>query len=205
VAEACGLVIIKQFEYRNTTDEEWSNKYWLTGTPPQSPAGWKTLADQLIDMEHLLYTPATQVVRAYGYDDNAEHAASVWGHDYLAEGEAVAGTLADAGSARFAGDQAGFCWWQTSRRTSRGKWIYLRKYFHDGLTFVSDSDAVSGMTGSQYIGFAAKLFDGSWAGARVIRSQSQDELLQASGASSWVTTRTLKRRAKRPLVLPPGP
>ncbi|HEX6827324.1 MAG TPA: hypothetical protein VF077_13480, partial [Nitrospiraceae bacterium] len=104
MAEVTSLVVVKEFTYRDDTAEEWSNRYFLTGTPPQSSNGWKTLADGFIDVERACYAPSSKVVRAYGYDDNALDAHSVWGWDYDGAGTSLPGLLVSgAGEHPYAG------------------------------------------------------------------------------------------------------
>jgi hypothetical protein len=198
---ATGLILIKKFNYRDDAEEEWSNRYWLTGVVPSSDAAWKTLADTLIGQEKNCYTPGTSVVRAYGYNNSDEHSPTVWVHDYEELGGAVAGTLLPpANGTLMAGDQAGMLSWRTARRNQRGKWVYLRKFMHDGYAFTPDSDTVEPTTLAAYGAFVLKLMDGTMPDGRILRSPLQDETLTSGEASPWVTTRTLKRRGKRPAV-----
>lgn len=197
MAEAVGITLIKRFNYRGDPTEEWSNKYWLTGTLPADDVAWKAMADGLIANEKLCYSSGSQVVRAYGYADNSPTADSVWQHDYLLAGTAVPGVLAAGTGILMAGDQAGTLWWKTTRKTTRGKWIYLRKYFHDGFISATDTDSLSANTLAAYNGFADFLKDDVLFG-RHIRSAAQVETIQLEGVSPWVTTRTLKRRGRRP-------
>lgn len=197
MAEATGLTVTKSMAYRGVP-ETWSNKYWLTGLPPQSVSGWNTLWSQLTIEESKLYGAAVTIVEGYGYADNAEGAHAVWSTDQFVGWVPVPGTLTVAAGNRMAGDQAGMVEWRTSRKNTRGKWIYLRKYFHGGEVDAADADRVSLPQLTAYDGFATKLFDGSWTGGRRIRSQKQDETLLAPFPSPLVTTRTLKRRGKRP-------
>jgi hypothetical protein len=202
---ATGLILIKEFQYRDA-DEEWSNKYWLTGAVPASDATWKALADTLITHETALYTSGTSVVRAYGYSNSDEHSPTVWVHDYKTLGTAVAGTqVPPANGALMAGDQAGMCSWRTARRNARGKWIYLRKFFHDAYVFTQDTDTIEPTSLARYAAFTLTMMNGTLPDGRVIRSPLQDETLTVGEASPWVTTRTLKRRGKRPPVAVPGP
>jgi len=202
---ATGLIIIKDMPYRSEANEEWSNRYWLTGVPPTQDSAWKTLADALIVKETSCYRPAVRVVRAYGYNNSDDHSPTVWVYDYAALGQDVSGTLTGDGvDDTMAGDQAGMISWRTSRRNLRGKWIYLRKFFHGGFMDTTTNDGISGATLAQYSAFALGMSDASLPDGRIIRSATQDETITLPEASAWVTTRTLKRRGKRPaLVTPP--
>jgi len=198
MAAATGLVITKRFTYRGDATEEWSNKYWLTGDPPSSSAGWKTLFDQLVNIEKACYTSASSVVGGIGYADNTPGAHAVWTVDLDVNGPVVPGTLTPVAGMSFAGDQAGMLEWRTERKNSRGKWIYLRKYFHGGMNDSTNPDLINTGTHDAYTTLGAALFSGTWPGARKVRSQKQDEVLTATVGSWNVTTRSLKRRGKRP-------
>jgi hypothetical protein len=196
MATATGLVIRKKFLYRNN-EEEWSNKYWLTGAPPTTSAEWRTLFDQLVLLETRIYRPATQVVGGIGYKDNDPHAFADWVLDLELEGTPVPGTLVVAAGNEMAGDQASMLEWRTERKNTRGKWIYLRKYFHDGGKQAAAPDYIETALSGVLDQLGTDLMMGTWAGGRKIRSQKQDEIIQASISSPYVTTRTLKRRAKK--------
>lgn len=198
MATATGLTMIKEFEYRDDTNERWSNKYWFTGTVPANDTEWRALFDQLAVQEKTLYAPTTTIVGGYGYNDTAADANSVWTVDLEILGETVPGTLLNTQGNPCAGDQAGLIQWRTSRKSSRGKWIYLRKFMHGGFVNSTDPDRISPAAITAYTAFATLLGGGSFAGGRVIRSAAQDEALIGQVISPWVTTRTLKRRGKRP-------
>jgi len=204
MAAATGLVLTKRFTYRGDATEEWSNKYWLTGTPPSSPGAWFSLYDEIAALERHCYTPASVIVSAVGYNDNDEHAHAVWTRDNDVEGTPVAGDLVAVPGQIFAGDQAGMISWKTERKNSRGKWIYLRKYMHGGNQDQTDPDLIASSTHAAYQTFADALFNGNLTGGRRIRSQLQDEYLQIADASWFITTRSLKRRGKRPKAATPS-
>jgi hypothetical protein len=48
------------------------------------------------------------------------------------------------------------------------------------------------------LALGAKLQDGSFTEARTITAQAHDDTIVSHAASSYITTRTLKRRGKRP-------
>lgn len=198
MAAATGLTIVKEMTYRDNTNEQWSNRYWLTGVPPASSAAWRTLFDQLVAAERTCYTQNSKVVGGYGYDDNTPGAHAVWGVDLEALGQTQPGSLLIVPGMNMAGDQAGMIEWRTERKSTRGKWIYLRKYFHGGNNHATIADNIDDGTNSAYQTFATALFTGTGATGRKVRSQKQDEVLTFAFASPYVTTRTLKRRGKRP-------
>lgn len=202
MAALTGLTTIKKFTYRGDPTEEWSNTYHFDVPPPSTDANWKILADALIAAEVLCIAPSTSVVRAYGYNTDDAKPVSVWSYDYAAAGSAVPGgiTPVPSGSVKMAGDQAGMFWMKSSRRNSRGKYIYLRKYFHDGYLDVTNVDKLHANQLGYYNTFADKLANGTIAVLGHWRSRTHAETALDSNGSQWVTTRTLHRRGKRPLV-----
>lgn len=198
---ATALTIIKRGYYRGDPTEEWSNKYRLTGTDPADDAAWRTLFDAFVAQEKTLYTAATNVVRGYGYTDDADNADSVWGVDLtLAPNTIVPGTFSAASSRPLPGDAAVWIRWATNRK-SRGKTIYLRKYFHDVLIPSTGSNATADNVLPAWTtaagAFGTLIGTGAGISGRKIRDKGGGTIL-SSQSSSYFTTRTLKRRGKRP-------
>jgi hypothetical protein len=185
--------------YRGTTDEEFSNRYYLRGAPPADDAAWLTLVTDLANLEAICFSPPVKTVRAYGYNDDAANAQSVFSHDWLATGDWPNGSLTDSGPL-MAGDQAGLIEWKTNRKNSRGKFIYLRKYFHHGHVDATNTDNLGTQTALNYRQFAHELDPAGTAFHGGIRSRTHADPLLFIGEYSYVTTRTLKRRGKRPLA-----
>lgn len=199
MAAATGLVITKKMVYRDEQAEAWSNKYWLSGPVPSGPTAWRSLLDAMVLHEKTCYTPQVHVISAYGYADDTPGAISVWSVDLEAEGATVPGTLTAAQGIQYAGDQAGMIEWRTERKNTRGKWIYLRKYFHGGITHYTAPDEIAPETLAAYEAWAQMLVSVSpQLEDRYLRSQKQLEQFTETIASKWITTRTLKRRGKRP-------
>jgi hypothetical protein len=193
-----GLTVVKQFTYRGDGTEEWSNKYFLTGPPPDDEISWQQAFDDLCSHELHLYTPSSAIMAGYGYNDNDEHAHAVWSVDYRGTA-GVPGDLTLTGAEhKVAGDQAAMIEWRTSRKNSRGKWVYLRKYIHDvsANTALPDETSVSFRQVAET--YATRMMDGSLLGGRRLRSRTHDEVLTAAIVPDFITTRTLKRRGKRP-------
>lgn len=197
MATVPSITLIKKFTYRADSNEEWSNKYYLTGGIPADSTAWKALADALIAQEKTLYTSGTVVVRAYGYNDDTVSPNSVWSFDYAGAGATVPGTHTRGGVAP-AGDQAAVVWWKTDRLNSKGKPIYLRKYVHDPDIVTGGGDGLVTGYKTACTNFATKLKDGTFLDARTLRSRTHADNIIASGVDQYVTTRTLKRRGKRP-------
>jgi hypothetical protein len=197
MADVVGITLVKRFPYRGDASEEFSNTYHLTGSIPADSAAWKTLADALIAEEKKVYESDVTVIQAYGYDSDADDATAVWSYDYLGAGASVPGTGSFTG-VRCPGDAAAWVRWKTSRLNTKGKPIYLRKYFHCVEYLSGSPDTLVTGQKTALEAFGTKLMDGTFTSARKIRSQHHDETIVASGASTYITTRTLKRRGKRP-------
>jgi hypothetical protein len=194
------LTIVKSFNYRGAA-EEWSNTYFMDGDLPSSPASWKTLADAVIAEEVPCYTSRTEVVRAIGHQKG--QSVAVWAYDYLAASAAVPGTMTPtSGSRAQAGDAAGWLRWSTDQLTSKGKPIYLRTYFHDvyAITTGSDIDLLDTVAVAAYEEYGADwvagFVDGD--GTTHHRGGPHGVIGLVPLASTYITTRTLERRGKRP-------
>ena len=201
MATQVGLTVVKRFNYRGDANEEFSNTYHLTGSVPADAAAWRTLFDALVTQEKTVYSSAVHVIRGYGYDSDADDAHAVWSVDLtVSPNTPVAGTLSVAGGLGPApGDAAVWVRWKTSRLNSKGKAIYLRKYFHDAQQIGTPTpDTVLASQVTALNAFGTKLFDGSFTEARTITARGHVDTILARGSSSYITTRTLKRRGKRP-------
>jgi hypothetical protein len=198
VADVTGMTVIKQFNYRDDPNEEWSNKYYFSGASPSSSGAWRALFDALAAEERKLYGPGNHIVRGYAYNDDAENADSVWSVDLTVPPETeIAGTLDNALTVAAPGDAAVWCRWTTARM-ARGKHIYLRKYFHGAERQQSAAaDVVATVQRDALTAFATKMTDGTFIDGRVIRSRANAESLLGIGVSQYITTRTLKRRRKK--------
>lgn len=201
-----GLTIIKRFTYRGDTTEEFSNTYWLSGSTPASDAGWRTVFDEVVAVEKQVYPATVSVIRGYGYDGFTVDADgkvnpndSVFSVDLTASPNTpVAGTLTISGGIQAPGDSAVWVRWKTSRRSS-GKPIYLRKYFHPAMLGAAAKDDLAGQqtTALNALGTALQT-TGLTNGGTIINPKHPTDTILGHGASVFATTRTLKRRGKRP-------
>lgn len=209
MAAKTGLTVIKRFTYRGDATEEWSNTYWFSGSVPADDAAWLTLFTALATQEKTLYTSGTSIVRAYGYNDDTGHygepprpnpAPAVWVRDLtIAPNTPIPGTYTSSGGVAFPGDAAAWVRWKTSRLSEKGKAIYLRKYYHDvEHNYTVGPDSLKPAQVSAYAAFGTKLRDGSFADSRTLTAAGHSDTLVGSGVAPYVTTRTLKRRGKRP-------
>ena len=194
------LTIVKSFPYRGAP-EEWSNTFFMDGDLPASPASWKTLADAVIAEEKLCYTSATEVVRAIGHQ--AGDSVAVWSYDYDAHSDTVPGTFSPGVDDNpCPGDCA--CWvrWSTDALTSMGKPIYLRSYFHGvyQTTTGGDVDIASPTQMAALLEYGQDWIAGFTDGDSVVhkRAGPHGVIGLVALASTFVTTRTLERRGRRP-------
>lgn len=197
---AGALVIIKRFTYRGDATEEYSNKYFYLGSDPADATAWRAFFDAVVLQEKTLYPAAVSVVGGYGYDSDSEDATAVWTVDLtVSPNVVVPGTLSTGAGVYSAGDDAVWIRWGTSRFNSKGKRIYLRKFFHPAASAAATGgDAVHGTWKTAANAYAAKWHSGTDFGNRTISAQGHDDTIVGHGVSDYITTRTLKRRGKRP-------
>lgn len=197
MASVCGLTLVKAFDYRGDPNEEFSNTYHFKGAVPSDDTGWMTLMGQAAAAEGHVLPAAVHYTRAYGYDSDDPAAHHVFSYTWpttSTTGDYPRDTLQEL---PIAGDQAAMVWWKTARLNSRGKPIYLRKYLHGGFIPNTGGDQLSTPYHTA-LGIFVGLTTGMNAVHGGLRSRTHDETIVESAASQWVTTRTLKRRGKRP-------
>lgn len=189
------ITIVKQFTYRDLP-EEWSNSYDLAGSPPADEAGWRALAVAIHNSERTCYRGNNQLVAAYGYVDGQAH--SVAQIDFRAGANALqAGTLVGSSyDLAWAGDQAGWLRGHVGT-SSTGKKVYVRKYFHGGQSSVGDPDELTQQARDAYMAHGQVMKSGSLPGG-LTWCAPDGGAIGLTATSRYVTTRTLKRRGKRP-------
>lgn len=192
-----GVITIKSFSYRGAK-EEWSNGYHFVGSHPSDDAGWISLVTSLVGLEATALDSDVQLLRAYCYDDFSP------GHDSVLTvtdadfGSTYGALSAVSGSARAPGDSAAWIRWKTARFNTNGKPIYLRKYYH-GILITDDGHNADHIEAAQAtaLGTLATNLNGTsgdWPGI----AGPDGVAPGASMVSPFVTTRTLRRRGKRP-------
>jgi hypothetical protein len=206
-AASYGITIVKTFTYRGQA-EEWSNTYWLEGTPPATQAEALAMARDLAEHEQPLYLGTVTVVRAYVYAGTELHRPADFVIDPLqhADNTAIVGTAVTGTGTYPAGDQAAWIRWKTSLRTEKGKPVYLRKYFH-GVPTDEDSPATSDNVSPSWAAaataFGNSLAAGPVGGGKIADRFRDGDPLLSNSHSTFMTVRTLKRRGKRPLAPAP--
>lgn len=189
------ITVLKSFSYRGSA-EEYSNTYHFSGTTPANDAAWKTLFDALVALERPVLNAAHAWVGGYGYNAGSEHAN--WSYDYAANAVTrPVGTMANGTQVPAPGDAAIWVRWRTADLSSTGKPVYLRKYFHGALRDPGDADVIGPAQKTALGTFGAAMIAGTLPGSVKVCGP-QGSVASAPLACSYLTTRTLKRRGKRP-------
>jgi hypothetical protein len=189
------IITVKSFTYRGQA-EEFSNAYHFNETPPANPAAWRTLIDAFVAAEKLIFGPDVTFPRAYGYADSAADATVLV--DYLALSITNQGAMSATGKVAAPGDAAFTVRWATSKKSTKGKNVYLRKYFHNAFiaNALVNNDTLDATQKTAAQTFADKLKNGTITGFTLCGADGTMSGIAA--VNPWVTTRTLKRRGKRP-------
>lgn len=194
MADVASITLVQAFTYRDAY-EEWSNRYHVNGDGPSDDAGWQALGEAIYTALKPCLPPAVSLVRAYGYlSDTTDSVSTIdWAASPLSP---IAGT--QTSSTRIAaGDSAMTCRWPTGRRNSKGHPIYLRKYFHGVAYDGDDQDKVDSGVETALQTFATAML--AELGSTGLFMAGPDGVVPTgASASPWVTTRTLKRRGRRP-------
>lgn len=195
------VTMVHKFTYRGAV-EEFSNTYHFSGTVPTSDANWLALIVAIWTKEKAAMGAEVFMSRAYGYEageDNSVYQADTTTSGFPGAGDG--GQISASGNLKVPGDVAATVRWYTGEHSSRGKKVYCRKYFHGvyGSTTTPDNVATAQLTALNT--YAAGMIDGTLPGG-VKYCGPQGAVLSAPAASVYLTTRTLKRRGKRPPTSP---
>lgn len=186
----------KSFTYRGVA-ERWSNKYHLTGASPGSNAEWDAILAALTTAEKAVYLSTCSIVFASCY--TSDTGAAVYTKDYTLS-TPIAGTLTGSG-VQMAGDQSAWVRWWAGQYNSRGKAIYLRKYFHAGNIASGGGDSLLTAYRTTLTTFANLMISGltvtGYSGRSI--ADKNGNAAVSMNVPTYVTTRTLKRRSNSPL------
>jgi hypothetical protein len=151
----------------------------------------------LTTAEKPLYPSTTTIVYASCYISDT--GAAVYTKDYTLT-TPIPGTYPGTGAA-MAGDQAAWVRWWAGQTNTRGKLIYLRKYFHGGSVGTSGGDSLHPTYKTALTTFGALMVSGLTITGYSGRSMADKagHAAQNSVVPTYVTTRTLKRRSNSPL------
>lgn len=162
---APGVVLYKTFSYRGEA-EEWGNTYHFVGSAPTDPAGWRSLVDALVALEKTVLANLVTIERAICYENTDD--SSVYSYDLSAFAGTVAGTYnpTTMSSTVQEGGTSYMARWDTGRRSSKGKPIYLRKYWHPAMSPTGSPDQVDPDLVTATSAFAANVLSssGDWPG-----------------------------------------
>ena len=191
------ITIVKTFTYRDAP-EEYSNTYHFRDSWPDSDTKWKTLADAVIAAEKLVHLPDSVIVRAIGHIGGDKVAK--FDYDYLSHGTQVVGTFSGGGGPT-SGDVAGWVRWPTTAKTSNGKPIYLRSYFHNctplGFT-ATTKDELHGLWATALTTYGNAWVTGFSDGTATYHRCGPNGATGGTAVcGTYLTTRTLERRGKR--------
>lgn len=190
---AAGITVVQTFTYRGAP-EEWSNKFHFQGDAPSTPADWRSLADDFIALWKTVLTDTTSVIRVLCYEDTDD--AAVYTYTLASFAGNVAGTIVTGSNADLveSGDVAALIRWNTGKVSTKGKPIYLFKYIHGAMHASGATDswrdtAVAGTFATNVIASS-----GDWPGM----ADKAGDAPVGHLAETYLTTRTLKRRGRRP-------
>jgi len=197
------FISIKEFTYRGS-DEEWSNTYVFDGTAPVGFAAWEAFADDWATDEASILPATVDIVKFYGYADADPDSSPAYVHDWRVPPSGPrAGTFSMTGRLALPGDSAAWIRWSTGRLSLKGKKVFLRKYYHPAIVTSGESvDEVAAGWITAAEAFAQDLIDGTGAAGVTLADPHDGETPVEMGVAPFVTTRTLKRRGKRPLASP---
>jgi hypothetical protein len=191
-------ITVKHFTYRGNT-EEYSNVYHLSGTQPADSAAWDAVLNSLRNAEVPLLPNTVTWTDGYGYNPGHWESKPQTVDRHLVWTTSNVGTLTITGGTPCPGDDAVWVRWDTGDRNTRGKPIYLRKYFHPAIgTTATSLDNVLAAQSAALTTYGAKFTDGTSIGGGLKICRPNGHLGGAVVAGQFTTTRTLKRRGKRP-------
>jgi hypothetical protein len=193
------LVVTKRFTYR-TAPEEFSNVYHFNGTDPADQAAWDAWANKIRDIEKPIYPAGVTFVEWYGYNSGSwEIKPTSFDFRGVYAGGTV-GTLVTTGYQAAPGDSAATIRFGTGQYTSRGKPIYLRKFIHPAFMDTGTSDLLATPQKTALDTYGTALINGTGLIGTARMSRPNGDLAIDRTTATYITTRTLKRRGKRPTV-----
>jgi len=189
------ITLIKEFTYRGNP-EEFSNSYHLDSVPA-SRGDWVDLVGALGSQERTCVSGAVTYKRGLVYD-NSDHPA-LYTIVYADEGGEFTGDLIGTEGDVTAGDQAAVVSVNTGLVGSSGKPIWLRKYFHSVYELSgTDVDSLASTTIAALSSFMTNLRDSEIQSGHFYADKNGRRPDGTVRVDEFVTTRTLKRRGKRP-------
>lgn len=189
----------KTFSYRGS-GEKWSNRYHFDGSNPADATEWTAICNALVTAEKAVLPSNTSIVYVAGY--TSDTGAAVFTRDYSVSPDSpVTGTFSSA-NPRAPGDAAAWIRWWAGQYNSRGKKVYLRKYFHGVYTSgAATPDTLDSSQKTAMGTFGALLMNGLTVSGYSTRhiADKDGHAAQSYNVVTYITTRTLKRRGGSPL------
>lgn len=190
------LTLEKSFPYRGNR-EHFVNVYHFAETPPDN-AAWQGLGDLVRSLENACFPATVQHERATGHIKGTPPVL-VYEQDYAPAGEGgPAGAYVPIATEHLApGDSAIWVRYGTTQKTSRGKPIYLRNYYHS-IYYDTTADTFSARQKANFDSLGGFMVSGiAFGGITYHRAGPRGATAQNHATSAFITTRTLKARGKR--------
>lgn len=189
------VILVKRGMWRGA-NEEWSNGYHFSGTAPADRAGAEAFFTSLFNLEKNFYADTQRLVQAYFYE-NPEGNSTI-GKDYrtlpatglLGTATALStGTTLSLEQSSIVKARCGY--------TSKGKPRYVMKYFHGIRANGADPDKVAWAAAGTLDPLLVQFTNGTLPGGAAL-CRPDGQVCETPVAHPLLTTRTLKRRGKRP-------
>lgn len=183
---------IKEFTYRGKA-ERWANEYTFAGTAPPDKAGWDALADAVWAAEKGVFGSSVKRAQYYGYTGLEPPAVAGRAYDVVTAPQT--GTMVTpSGGIRPSGDVAVVVRFRVGQNV-KGRPRYIFKYYHG--TPMPDGDSLSSTQIAAIVTALTPLRDGTLPQAYKLCAPD-NTLAGVPEVKPYFTTRTLKRRGKRP-------
>lgn len=194
MSEAPGFIVTNSFTYRGST-EEWSQKYHHDGTAPSTPAAWRSFCNNFIDAYRLVLGTQVEVLRFQCYEDLS--APTTYTYNLADFSGPFAGEYAlSSGEDWASGDTAYLERWNTGRMSTKGKPVYLFKYFHPAAIHEATPDQLAPTLKTAMDTFGAAVMAGISGSLKI--ADKNGNPVTGYYTEPYATTRTLKRRGRRP-------
>jgi len=186
--------------------EEFANDYiWAEGAPDNDDTQfWTQLSTQLVQIEQQIFDASVQYTSMYGWNNTDPHEPHVFFRTFPTDANWQGKFVPGVGDIAGAGDQAAYIRWLGSKKSKAGKPTYFRKYPHRPWTSSTDRDKLSPDYLAALTAYASSSI---WTLKGTFINQFDQNKYNAGDnyatgpgtVSPWVTTRSLKRRGKRPV------
>jgi hypothetical protein len=197
------LSLEKSFPYRGGR-EHFLNEYHLDQVPLDSTV-WNSLGSAAWSFEANVFPSSVQLERIIGHNPGTPPVL-VYESDVAPPGEGgISGSFTPiATEHECPGDDAVWVRYGTTQKTSRGKPIYLRNYYH-AVFYDATPDTLSARQKTALDALGAAWVAGiNVSGTTFRRAGPRGAVAQNHQTAQFITTRTLKRRGRRKKPLTVG-